>query len=371
MRIRFRRGERPQLTSPAARGDDGGFARVGQRVGLREVAEAAGVALSSASRALSGHPDVSDQTRERVHAAARDLGYEPNLVWESLRRGSTRSVGFIVRDISSPLFAEIAREAELSFRERGYSLLVANSMGAPELDVGQIRLLNQRRVDGLMLSPSDVTDPGTLATLERLPIPHVAIDRDLPASLGGSAVLIDQYSGMCTAVQHLLELGHRSIGYVSPLATSRPAQEAARALADVCGEAGAEFVIDAGPFSEEHGAAGARRLLEREDRPTALISGSNQIFPGVLGTLRERGLQVPGDVSLITFDDLPLLEYLDPPVAVVSRKPSVVGQTAAKLMLELLEGGPARIVVTPTEFTARSSCAPPAKTPAGARSRRR
>jgi LacI family transcriptional regulator len=326
---------------------------------MRDVARTAGVSLSSASRALSGHPDVSDELREQVRNAARQLGYEQNLVWESLRRGSTQTVGLIVRDISSPLFAEIALKADLTLREAGYSLLVSNSMGAASHDAAQIRLLHQRRVDGLIASPTDIANPETLAALERMPVPVVMIDRDLPDYLGTSAVLIDHRSGMTSAVTHLLDLGHRSIGYVATTAGTRPAYETARVLDELCRERGVQTRIEFGPFSSEHGLAATRRLLDVDDPPTALISGSNQIFPGVMQALRERGLRIPRDISLVTLDELPTLPFVDPPISAVSRHPAEVGRAAAQLMLERLQGEPPRIVVTPAEFTPRGSCGPP------------
>jgi LacI family transcriptional regulator, galactose operon repressor len=129
-------------TSPTASG----------RSSMRQVAEMAGVAMSSVSRVLSGHPDVSPAMRERVMEAVERLGYEPDLLAQSLRRKATRSVGFVVGDISNPLLAEITLGAETTLREAGYSMLLTNSENDPALDASHVRLLMQRRVDGLMLS---------------------------------------------------------------------------------------------------------------------------------------------------------------------------------------------------------------------------
>src|SRR5664279_135963 len=124
---------------------------------LRDVAELAGVAISSASRALSNSPSVSAELRARVSAAALELGYRPNLLARGLRKGASLSVGFIVRDISNSLFAEIALGAEIALRERGYSMLLTNSEGRSDLDLAHLRLFRQRSVDGLLLSLADET----------------------------------------------------------------------------------------------------------------------------------------------------------------------------------------------------------------------
>ena len=133
---------------------------------MREVARLAGVAMSSVSRVLSGHPDVSPAMRERVMEAVDELGYEPDLLAQSLRRATTRSVGFVVGDISNPLLAEIALGAETTLRDAGYSMLLTNSENDPALDAGHARLLLQRRVDGLLLSLAAEATPTRSRTLE-------------------------------------------------------------------------------------------------------------------------------------------------------------------------------------------------------------
>jgi len=143
---------------------------------LREVADRAGVAMSSVSRVLSDHPDVSASMRQRVMSAVEDLGYEPDLLAQSLRRRETRSVGFVVGDISNQLFGEIVMGAETALREAGYSMLLTNSLGDPRLEAAHIALLTQRRVDGLVISAIDEAHPALLGKLRELEIPVVVLD---------------------------------------------------------------------------------------------------------------------------------------------------------------------------------------------------
>jgi LacI family transcriptional regulator len=337
------------------------------------VADAAGVALSSASRVLSDHPDVSPAMRERVMAAVEELGYEPNLLWHGLRRGATDTIGFIHRDFSSTLVAAIADAAEETLQDRGYSMLLSNTRGLSELDVSQIRLLDQRRVDGMLVSPNDINDPSTLDALRRLRVPFVAIDRDVPSDLGGGAVFVDHRRGARAAAKDLVGLGHRSIGFVSPPSHLRPASEVERALREVIDTVDGTLVVDAGPFSAEHGAAATARLLERPERVTAIVAGSNQIVPGVLTELRQRKVRIPARLSVVGVEDLTLLSILDPPISVISRQPSDVGHEAANLLLDMLEGAPPSVRTVPTLYIARESCAPPparaARRPAAAKKR--
>lgn len=330
------------------------------RLNLREVAERAGVAMSSVSRVLSDHPDVSPRMRERVLAVVEELGYEPNLLAQSLRRGSTMSAGFMVRDISSPLFSEIVLGAETELRSQGYSMLLTNSEGLPELDVAHIRLFRRRRVDGLLLSLADESHTETLEELGRLQIPYVLIDREIDTLPDASAVLCDHAGGLREATEYLIQLGHKKLGLVGSPLNARPGREVRRGFEMACAAYDVEGIVEVGPFTPEHGAAAARRLLERPQPPTAIVSGSNQILPGALEEIRARSLRIPDDLSLVTVDEVRLLEFIEPPIAVVSREPLEIGREAAALLLRLLQGGPPEHVPIPTRFIPRASCAAPA-----------
>jgi LacI family transcriptional regulator len=326
---------------------------------LRDVAQLAGVAVSSASRVLSNHPDVSPAMRQRVLEAVAQLGYEPDFLAQSFRRGATFSVGFVVRDISSPLLAEIALGAETALRAGGYNMLVLNSEAEPSLDAEHIRLLERRRVDGVLISLAGEQHPETLAALGELSVPSVLIDRDVPGAVNASSVLVDHESAMRAVVSHFAGLGHRVIGLVGGPLAVRPGREGVRAFNDCCAELGLGPLVEPGPFSAEHGFDAADRMLTAPASPTAIISGSNQIFPGVLRAIRERGISVPSDLSIATFDDQPLLGLLEPPVDVVIRDPPSFGRIAAELLLRRLEGGDPETVLVQPRFVTRGSSAPP------------
>lgn len=343
----------------ADRGMDGDEGSQPRKPNLRDVAQLAGVAVSSASRVLSDHPDVSPAMRRKVMAAVDQLGYEPDFLAQSLRSGATYSVGFVVRDISSPLLAEIALGAETTLRGSGYYMLVLNSEADPALDAGHIRLLERRRVDGLLISLADESNRDSLAALRELSVPAVLIDREVGGSLPASAVLADHDAGMRAVVSHLAGLGHRRIGLAAGPLTVRPGRDGAAAFRAACKQLGVEPAVETGPFSAEHGHDAAARLLDAEPAPTALIAGSNQIFPGVLAAIREHGISIPAELSLATFDDLPLLGLLEPPVDVVRRGPQEFGTIAANLLLRRLNGAEPETVVIPTTFEQRGSSAPP------------
>jgi LacI family transcriptional regulator len=328
---------------------------------MREVAERAGVAMSSVSRVLAGHPDVSPAMTEKVMQAVVELDYRPDMLAQSLRRRETLSVGFVVGDISNPLIAEIVTGVESTLHTNGYSMLLTNSLGDPLLEAAHIALLSHRRVDGLVISVLDETHPEPLAKLRELDIPVVVLDRNLPGEILVSRVLSDHRSGMKAAGLHLLGLGHRRVGLIAG-ASVRPTLERRAGLEDAFAEHGlpATYTADEGVFSVEHGAAAMRRLLERPEPPTAVIAGGNQLMLGALRVVAERGLTLGRDLSFVGCDDVAVTDLFQPPVAVVRRDNYAMGRTAAELLLaRLREGASAADVVLPTEFIARPSCGPP------------
>jgi LacI family transcriptional regulator, galactose operon repressor len=335
--------------------------RVRTRASMREVAERAGVAMSSVSRVLAGHPDVSPAMTEKVMRAVEELDYQPDMLAQSLRRRETLSVGFVVGDISNPLIAEIVTGAESTLHTNGYSMMLTNSLGDPLLEAAHIALFSHRRVDGLVISVLDETHPEALGKLRELDIPVVVLDRNLPAEIPVSRVLSDHRSGMKAAGLHLLDLGHRRIGLIAGAAV-RPALERRAGLEEAFAECGLPptYTADEGVFSVEHGAAAMRRLLDLREPPTAIVAGGNQLMLGALRVVRERGLTLGQDLSFVGCDDVAITDLFQPAVAVVRRDNYAMGRTAAELLLaRLRDGAPPSDVVLPTEFVARPSCGPP------------
>jgi LacI family transcriptional regulator, galactose operon repressor len=303
------------------------------RSSMREVAQLAGVAVSSVSRVLSGHPDVSPAMRERVTAAVEKLGYQPDILAQSMRLRATKSIGFVVGDISNPLLAQIVLGAETALRDAGYSMLLTNSENDPSLD----------------------------SALEHFDAPIVLIDRELPGSVSASAVLSDHRTGMRAAVGHLLELGHRRIGLIlgQPLRFSR---ERRLGLEDAYRERGLPptYEIVDGQLHSAHGRRATRLLLDSEDPPTAIVAGGNQILVGTLEELVRRQLTLGEDISLVSCDSVALTELFQPPIAVVRRDERALGSRAAELLLRLLaDENPDGPLTMPTAFVPRPSCGPP------------
>jgi LacI family transcriptional regulator len=329
------------------------------RIGVKEVAEEAGVSMSTVSRVLTNHPNVSSRTHERVMAAVEQLGYRPNALGQALRRGATRTIGFAITDISNPLFAPIALGAEEVLSEHGYSLILTNSMGDPRRELENLHALQQRRVDGLLLSVTTETDSRLTDTLDRIDTPMVAIDRKIRATAPIGAVVSDHRTGIAQAVTALHAAGHRSLALIAGLSSMRPGRQRVTTTRRTAKTLGMTCTVRtgtglAGPSVEELVA-----LLRGPDRPTALIAGNNQILGDVLDALDAAELAYPADLSLVTCDDVPLLRFVRPRIAVVRRDLRELGRQSAKMLVDHIVGDAAalREVRLPTSFETAGSIA--------------
>jgi LacI family transcriptional regulator len=331
-----------------------------KRASMREVADLANVAISSVSRVLSGHPDVSADMRERVLDAVNQLEYEPDFLAQSLRRGATLSVGYVVGDISNPLIATITSGAESVLRQAGYSMLLMNSENDPELDAAHIRFFQVRRVDGMILSLASERREETLEVLAQVDVPVIMVDRDVDAQLDASIVRNDHKAGMRAGVDHLLDLGHRRIAMITGGLDLWPVRERIAGMTEAVAARGVpdETLSLVGSLSAEHGERSTEQVLAMHPRPTAIIAGGNQVLAGCIRSLHRNGIRIPDDISLVTCDEVDLSELHLPPIASIARDTLELGNTAAELLLERINGSEPRTVLLPTTFTARPSCGP-------------
>jgi LacI family transcriptional regulator len=330
---------------------------------IRQVADHLGVAQSSVSRALNDHPDVSEEMKERVRLATEELGYEPDYLAQSLRRGATKTVGFNLRDISNPLFADLVTGAGSYLNSAGYSLVLMNSDQDPQLDVGHIKLFRQRRVDGLILSLQSETQPGLKELIASLKFPVVLVDRELQG-MKLSSVVVDNYSGMHHAVQHLINLGHRRIALITgseDILTTRERLRGYRAALQANNLAEEPDLVRLKSYDQAFGYEAALGLLTAPDPPTAIIAGGIRLLVGTLAACRQASFRIGPDMSIVGCDDTELMAYLDTPISVILRHPVEMGRLAAEILLDHLAGGDGgpRIEVVSTEYVPRASTMPP------------
>jgi len=327
---------------------------------IKEVAKLAGVGIASVSRVLSGQPGSSPELTQRVLAAARQLSYTPNLMARGLRRRSSHSIGFVNTDITNPLLASIVSGAESVLSSAGYSILLTNSGGVPEVDGERIEALLQRQVDGLILLPATENNPTTLDALRGASIPMVVIDRTLPTDIAAHYVLSDHYAGVGDAARHLLSAGHRRIALVVGRDV-RPSRERIRAVKDAYVSLALKrgLTIDHGTLTVEHGEEALDQLLRSKRPPSAVILGGNQLLEGALRAIRRHGIRVGTGLALVCCDDVPLSRLYEPAIATVMRDTALIGQRAAELLLRQIDDAhESETIVLPTWFEARASLGP-------------
>lgn len=326
---------------------------------IREVAGRARVSPTTVSHVINATRFVSDEIRTRVLEVMEELGYRPNAVARSLRRGRTHTLGLILPDSANPYFAELGRGIEAAAFERDRSVILCNTEGEERRERVYLDLLAKRQVDGLLYVPAgDHAD--VLRGLLREPLPAVLVDRDLP-DVPVDAVLSDKRGGAYLATRHLIALGHSRIGCIGGPPTLAVSAQRVQGYRDAMAEAGRspdERLVRRGDYHPQSGWAAARSLFELPDPPTAIFAGNDLMAIGVLRAAAEAGRRVPGDLAVVGFDDIELAAYTTPPLTTVTQCAAEVGRAAVELLLERI-ASPARPPVRrtlETRLVVRASC---------------
>jgi len=304
---------------------------------IRDVAARAGVSSTTVSHVINRTRPVSADLRARVEQAMAELGFQPNALARSLRRKRTHTLGMIVPDSANPFFAEVGRGIEDTSFAAGYSVILGNSDGDPARELLYMDLLIQKQVDGVLLAPTG-SRTELAVTLQMRKIPTVVIDRDIPGA-SADRVHIDNAAGGYLATRHLIELGHRRIGYIGGPADRGPVPDRSAGYRQALREAGLpldEALVVDGNFQDSGGYSGGRTLLALRQRPSAIFAGNDLMAIGVLAAAHEEGVPVPQELSVIGFDDIHLARYINPALTTVAQPKYELGVIAAQLLLARL-----------------------------------
>jgi LacI family transcriptional regulator len=335
---------------------------------ISEVAERAGVSAMTVSRVLNNSGYVRAATRQRVELAIAELGYVPNALARQLRSKRTKMLALVLSDISNPFFTTIARGVEDAASARGFAVMFCNTDESDEEESRYLRLLVERQVDGVLLVPAQ-NAAASLRLLRTHSIPVVVLDRRAARRVDN--VRCDSEEGAYALARHLIGLGHRRIAVLTGRrAISTSADRVAgvrRALAEAGIALDGSLVRYGGfNFGDKNVADG--RLMAQEvlaatdDPPTAIFAANNFIAFGAVRALRDLGLKIPDDISVVAFDDLPV-EWVDEPFLTVAAQPAYdIGRRAADLIIDRLEGernASGESVVLPFEVIVRRSTAAP------------
>lgn len=329
---------------------------------LREVAERAGVHVSTVSRVLreTEPPDGWSPTAQRVREVADELGYAPNPWAASLRTRRTDTIGVVMPRLTDTVMATMFEGVEDAATEAGYSVLLTSPPDTITAQQRSIEFLRSRQVDGLLLSSLHRDADALLDSMRlqstRLLLMNRHADSRVPAITG------DDHRGGRLAAEHLLALGHREIGVIAGPQHATTAADRVAGFTEVLAEAGLSLPagrIRYSGFEVDGGLDAARALLDCSDRVTAVFSVNDTAAIGVLGVARDLGLRIPDELSLVGYNDIPLVAQLPVPLTTVRSHARLIGRTAVRRLIDLIEGKPVVSERLPVELVVRASTAPP------------
>lgn len=328
-------------------------------VTIHDVAKRAGVGSITVSRVINNSGYASEETRQRVLEAVKEMGYVPNRLASSLRSNRTNVLALVMTDITNPFFTVAARGVEDVANKAGYTVIFCNTDEDKEKERKYVEILMQNRVDGIVLVPSS-SDSESVETLQQNGKPVVVIDRRIPEKQVDQ-VRCDSVAGAEQLTQLLISLGHRRIALLNgPQNVSTASDRLVgfnRALA-AAGIDPSKQVVISGAFTRESGREMTRQVLETSPRPTALFAANNFIALGALSALESAGVRVPEDLAMVTFDDLPESLVVSPFLTVAAQPVYEMAARAAEMLVNRLAGKGSESfeeIVFPTQLIIRKS----------------
>lgn len=341
-----------------------------RRASLKDVAARAGTSIATASRALSGTGYVAEATLARVLEAAQALNYQPNLRARGLRQRVSRSIGLIVPNLLNAYYTALADSISQQLGARGYHLLLASTRDDAAAEQETVIGMVGQAVDGLIWVPA-AAESDLLDYLAGQHTPAVAMVRRLKGDPIDTVVFEDR-AGSQAATQHLIGLGHERIGYIGGDVMYSSNHDRWQGHLEALGRAGLspdEELVKLGTNRGTWGTMAANELLHLAAPPTAIFVASNAIMPGVMRTLRQAGVALPQEMSLICFDDVDWFSWSSPPITAISTAYTTLAEAAVELLLARVAGGAAGAERPPVflevnfEFVLRRSTAPPRRGP--------
>jgi LacI family transcriptional regulator len=326
---------------------------------IRDVARASNVSIATVSRVFNNSSVVSEDTRKRVMSVASRLGYWPNGIARSLITNRTHTLGVLLPDLHGEFFSEVIHGVDLASRAHDLHILVSRTSSRADELTAALRSM-RGRVDAMVVMAPDL---GASTTLQQTAssVPTVLINPDAPFA-GCDSVSIANVEGARDVVRHLIGLGHRRIAMITGPERNIDARQRLEGYRQALGGAGlspsAELEF-AGDFTERSGYDAALSMLRATPRPSAVFVANDYMAVGAFGAFEDRGVQVPEDLAVVGFDDIPLARYLSPPLTTVHVDMQGLGQRAVELLLDperARRGGGAKHDLLPTALVVRNSC---------------
>lgn len=339
-----------------------------KKVRLEDIANKMGVSKTLVSMVLNGYGDkngIKKETQERVIALTRELDYKPNQVARSLRLGKSNTIGLIVADISNAFYARMARNIEDECNKYGYNLIICSSDEKDAKEASLIRMLKDKQVDGLIIS-STLVDNTEIMVMKNENFPFVLVDRYFPEIPDTNYVVIDNYKSSFKAVKYLIDMGHVNIAMLSISPSHLTSvKDRNKGYFDALkkGNINTDHYLHCQiPFEniEQSVEASVERLLRYEQKVTAILTVNQNIALATLKSLKKFNVKIPDDISLITFDDLPIFEIITPSVTTISQPLDIISKNAVSVLMDEINHKEKRKnkdqIVIPSYFELRDSC---------------
>ena len=327
---------------------------------MREVAEQANVSVTTVSHVINNSRPVNPETRMRVEQAMQDLGYQPNVLARSLRRGKSQTIGVILPDNTNPYFAEVVRAIEDTSFSHGYSVILCNSDNDLDKEHLYTNVLIEKQVDGIIFVAAGLSEEN-IRNLQKRGVPSVLVDRQVPG-VEIDSVFADNQAGGILATNHLLSLGHTDIACISGPHGVRSSSERIAGYRHALETAGLhpnpDWIFE-GDFRFQGGHSAARVFFEGHQKPTAIFACNDLMAIGALHYAHENQLRIPGDISIIGFDDIRLAQFSNPPLTTIRQSKDRMGALAAELLLGRMGNGSQviRQEIVDVQLVVRSSTA--------------
>jgi DNA-binding LacI/PurR family transcriptional regulator len=336
---------------------------------MKEVAAYVGVSTATVSRVLGGKSGVRPELEQRVRQAIDELGYHPNQAARRLRERKARIIGVLVPDIQIPFFASIVVGIDRILQEAGYLPLLGNSFDTLASEQAHLNNFLSEGVSGVIFAAANSTDVSNYDRFRQARFPLVAIDRT-PGTLQVDTVQVANQQASSQAVGHLIQEGHQRVALIAGPSTISTAVERQAGYEGALRQAGLPVLpelIQAGDYTLEGGYRAMRTLMEGEAKPSAVFIANNVMTLGALQYLNQQALEIPCDIAVIGYDDMPWAASLRPPLTVVAQPDSEIGVLAARLMLERINQPESSIkhITLDARLVLRASCSC-GREPAGA-----
>jgi LacI family transcriptional regulator len=310
------------------------------KIRIKDIAKRLNISESTVSRALADHPRISESTRKKVILTAKKLNYRPNLVAKSLKLKSTKTIGLIICDITNPFYPDIVKSIENQANKNDFNIILCNSDYKPEKEIRYLNILIGKRVDGMIITPTGKV-PLLKKTLDQNAVPFVLIDIKPSLRNRVNCVYADQEFGAYLAVKHLINQGHSKIALVNGPKNNSPCLQVEYGYRKAMDERNItikkNFMKECN-LKSDGGFEATKELLDKpkEEIPTAIIYISDTTAIGGYEALKEKGLKIPEEISIVGYDDIPEAKHFYPPLTTIAQPKRELGEKGISLLMEIL-----------------------------------